>query len=432
MIPGVYPSGDPPGFAAAADAREAALASAFSSAGITVTEVEVGSATADRPLAAERAQAAMDHARVALGPHTACAMLLSDEAGRYRWVLPAAGRPPAASPPPAHRTSRARLLTWSTEATVGLGAVALARRIEAPVRPYGFLAVAADGWTVDVPWDEIHGRRALLLLHGTFSTAEAAFHALARPENAAFQVLLAHYGGRVLAFNHPSLYATPAANAQALLRQVPEGVALDLDILTHSRGALVARELAGRAELVNPYRRDLRVGRVVFVAAPQRGTVLADGEHWQELLDRTTSLAARGPAPAFAGTVEGVVAALKLLAQGVLGGLPGLACLGPNSGYLARLNAGAAPGAAYFALSAAYTPPDDALRRRVSDAIFGEPNDGVVPTAGGHATGRVGAGFPLPPARYRVFDLGDRLYHSAFFEQEAVNGQVVAWLAEEG
>lgn len=417
------------------------------------------------------------------GPYTGCALLFTDDAGLYHWLLPRSPDPQLRSAlsvhgsvgkvfalPPPHLSepardvpstaasagsgplpgmaqprasydllpgtaqplarSTARVLTWSTRGFAGQGATALARQIEAPVRPYGFRLAGPGGWSPDIPWAEIDGRRTLLLLHGMFSTAEIAFHALVRPGNAAFEALLAHYDGRVLAFNHPSLYHAPAANAQALLKQLPAGIALDLDILTHSRGALVARELVERPELVNPYGRGLRVHRVVFVAAPQRGTVLADGEHWQELLDRSTDLAALGPTETFRWTIEGIAAALKLLARGVLGNLPGLACLNPQGDYLARLNTGAIPEAVYYALSGRYAPTDAALRRRFSDTLFGEPNDGVVPTAGGYATGLAAAGFPLPPERYRVLDFGDRLYHTAYFEHDAIDQQVAAWLGQ--
>jgi hypothetical protein len=459
------------------DPREAALAAAFAASEvdvaaalrITISAELMALTAADPPHHAGTPSLPIHLAVPDFGPHTDCALLFTDDAGLYHWLLPRSPDPqlrsalsvhgpvgkvftlpspqlsiaafeirsaaadgagsdglPGATQPQVHST--ARVLTWSTEGFTGQGAAALARRIEAPVRPYGFRLAGPSGWSQDIPWAEIDGRRTLLLVHGMFSTAEVAFHSLVQTGNAAFQALLDRYDGRVLAFNHPSLYHAPAANAQALLKQLPDGVALDLDILTHSRGALVARELVERPDLVNPYGRDLRVHTVVFVGAPQRGTVLADGEHWQELLDRCTDLAALGPTETFRWTVEGIAAALKLLARGMLGSLPGVACLDPQGDYLGRLNAGAPPEAVYYALSGRYAPVNAALRRRFSDTLFGEPNDGVVPTAGGYATGRAAAGFPLPPERYRVLDFGDRLYHSAYFEHDAVNQQVAAWL----
>jgi len=321
-----------------------------------------------------------------------------------------------------------RVFTWSTDGFEDEGAAALARRIEAPLRPYGFVQAGPEGWRTDVDWHDLDGRHTLLLLHGTFSTAQAAFPGLVDDASPAFRALWDHYGGRVIAFNHPSLYHTPTANAQHLLKDVPAGVALDVDVLSHSRGGLIARELVQRLDLVNPYGRRLRVGRAVFVAAPQRGTVLADGAHWQAFLDRMTNLVARSPDAATAVVMEGILAAVKLLARGMLAHAPGLGCLNPAGAYLRRLNRGPGPATAYFGLAAAYTPSRPGVSDRFTDALFGEPNDGVVPTAGVYAIGRSGAGFPLPPENYRVLELGDRLYHSAYFNHAEVNRQVAAWL----
>ena len=62
-------------------------------------------------------------------------------------------------------------------------------------------------------WKQLASGRALLLVHGTFSTAHGAFCGLERKD---IEELNAAYGGRVFAFDHPSLSEDPARNAKEL------------------------------------------------------------------------------------------------------------------------------------------------------------------------------------------------------------------------
>src|SRR5690606_35992629 len=85
----------------------------------------------------------------------------------------------------------------------------------------------------------------LLFVHGTFSTAQGGFGALPA---ATLAELDRRYGGRVVAYQHPSVSVTPSDNVSALgdlLEEVPGP--LTLDVVTHSRGGLVGRALAERA-----------------------------------------------------------------------------------------------------------------------------------------------------------------------------------------
>src|ERR1039457_3294569 len=108
--------------------------------------------------------------------------------------------------------------------------------------------------------------KGLLFLHGTFSHASAAFSDLAR--DGGFEALSKLYEGRVFAFNHLTVGRSPQENATALLEAV-RGASLDssLDIVTHSRGGLVARLLASSAGAP-------RVNRVFLAASPHEGTPL--------------------------------------------------------------------------------------------------------------------------------------------------------------
>ncbi|WUI60523.1 hypothetical protein OG774_22620 [Actinomycetospora sp. NBC_00405] len=57
------------------------------------------------------------------------------------------------------------------------------------------------------------------------------------------------YDGRIIAFDHPTASVPPEQNAKALLRLIPDDVHLELDIVCHSRGGLVARILDGQLPL---------------------------------------------------------------------------------------------------------------------------------------------------------------------------------------
>ena len=193
--------------------------------------------------------------------------------------------------------------------------------------------------------------------------------------------LHAAYGGRVVAFDHHSVSVTPKENAELLAGLVPDGAALEVDLVTHSRGGLVGREIAGDAG-------DLTVAGLVMVASPNAGTVLADREHLSDLLDRITDLAQFVPDNGVTETIGLVLAVLKQLAVGAVGGLDGIMAMNPSEDYLEKLNARPAPDAVLRAVAADYEPPQGAPLARVArdgatDLVFkAVDNDLVVPTGG--------------------------------------------------
>ena len=77
---------------------------------------------------------------------------------------------------------------------------------------------------------------------------------------------------------------------EKLAQMLPNDIALDCDIITHSRGGLVGRELIERMTEKQLDKRKLNIRRAVFVAGPLDGTVLADGEHMFDFMDRYTNL----------------------------------------------------------------------------------------------------------------------------------------------
>jgi hypothetical protein len=391
-------------------------------------------------------------------------VLYTDDAGVSRWILPEESSLDAAAvtrggeggivfhlprngapdPPgegaatvrgPIAKLGRrvVRMLSWVTDDIVGKGAWAVAKEWENSKRPYGLHRVQPGAIGGDMDWDALSKGRAFLLLHGTFDTAQKPFGEFVKSKS--FEILFALYEGRVFAFDHPTLHHTPIENVHTFL-EMTKGRSLDLDILTHSRGGIVGRELVQHLAGLDSDSCTIRVHRAILTACPNRGTILADGDNWIDLVDRYTNLLTHLPDNVYTLTMEGILVALKLLAHGALAGLPGLNCMRPGGSYLQQLNRGAARDVQYHALSADFTPSDSNLlalfSKRVEDEfldrIFQEANDSMVPTEGCYTAGPHSPGFPIPEGRRAVYEPGVGIHHGNFFTKEAVNEQILAWL----
>ncbi|MEZ2296408.1 esterase/lipase family protein [Variovorax sp. RCC_210] len=273
---------------------------------------------------------------------------------------------------------------------------------------------------------------ALLFVHGTFSTSSAGFGALPSPT---LDALHQRYGGRVFAFDHPSVSVDPEANVRWLLGQLPPG-GIDLDIVCHSRGGLVSRVLAETPPAPGMDTARARVRRLVFGAAPNNGTVLADPDHMVAMVDRLTTLLALFPTGPVTETLEALVTVVKVIAHGALKGLDGLASMRPQGEFLGRVNAGTAAPADYFAIASNYSAIDTGLRGLVAggtdlllDTVFGEAgNDLVVPTEGVFQTNG-SSRFPLDAGRVLLFEPREGVSHTTLFQNEKVSQRLLAWLA---
>lgn len=116
----------------------------------------------------------------------------------------------------------------------------IAERWEATYRPYRLRTFTPDDYTspdgrdlADPDWTVLGSGRALLFVHGTFSRAHTGFGRLPR---AVMAELHERYGGRVFAFDRPTLASSPTDNARWLAKSLPSGLQLDADLITHSRG----------------------------------------------------------------------------------------------------------------------------------------------------------------------------------------------------
>ncbi|NUU25347.1 MAG: alpha/beta hydrolase, partial [Streptomycetaceae bacterium] len=127
----------------------------------------------------------------------------------------------------------------------------LAQQREVTTHPYRVRTFTRDNYTRPADsavetaeqWGQLAGGRVLLLIHGTFSTSHGGFGGL---DADTVDALNRAYEGRVIAFDHPTVSVSLAANIDALHKLTRAPGPLDVDILAHSRGGLVARELIRR------------------------------------------------------------------------------------------------------------------------------------------------------------------------------------------
>ena len=268
---------------------------------------------------------------------------------------------------------------------------------------------------------------ALLVIHGTNSRTHEGFGRLDQGWVAA---LNHRYGNRVFALDHPTLSVSPSANADFLAEwvreQLPKGV-LHLDVLAHSRGGLVARELAERP------RPGLDVRSIAFVATPNSGTPLCDADHLGELVDVLTNLAAVVPDNPITTALEVVFELVKDVALRIAyDALPGIKAMQPDGDYLIQLNSTERAGpTVYRAIAADFEPWSNAsrirkLRDRLFDVVFdGAMNDLVVPTRSAYLRN---AAFSVDIDKRLIFDSSHAIDHSSYWTDAKALDTLSDWL----
>jgi hypothetical protein len=302
-------------------------------------------------------------------------------------------------------------------------------RWEEKNRPYELRTLTPDDYlepeASPPDWKAISGKRALLFVHGTHTRSHVEFtHA---PKDFV-KWLHERYEGRVFAFDHPTLTATPHQNIEWFLDAVPPRVELDLDVLCISRGGLVARRLAaeqGRGS------RSIHLGKVVFVATPNAGTSLADPEHLNDFVDSYTNVFALLPDTPVSIVLESIVAVAKLIAVNALKGLKGLGCMVPGGEFLGELRERGASADDHFALASDFEPVEAGLKKFVLDSLVDvfqkEANDMIVPTAGVYE-GSASPPFPIRQTGRLVFDRSKGVTHSGYVRSPEARAAIMGWL----
>jgi hypothetical protein len=253
------------------------------------------------------------------------------------------------------------------------------------VHPNGMLGrplQGAEAWRAAFEPGRRH--RVLLFIHGFLSNAQDS-----TPRNW-MRDFAPHYDA-MLSYGHPTIATGPLQNAADLLQQVPEDLQLDVDIVTHSRGGMVARSLI---ELL-PHTEHFAIQRLLTCGTPHGGTLLGQFHRWDRLA--SIGLTSTSWLLASTGFAAPIVFAPRLLEYLLRAGgqlffdLPGVNALDPASDFVARMNEPGKPELVYrvpYATVISDFEPDnipqttfrDAISEMVVDAFAGAPNDLVVDT----------------------------------------------------
>ena len=270
-------------------------------------------------------------------------------------------------------------------------------------------------------WGRLQGGPALLLIHGTFSRTDRAFGGF---DPSVVAELHARYQGRVFAFDHHTLSRTPAENIQQLLQWLPGGAPLELDVVAHSRGGLVARRLATAGDP------RVRVRRVVFAGTPNGGTAMASPGHINQLLDVYANLLTFFPDNGVTDAMQGLLAVVQDVVLGMVDGLRGLTSMVPGNLDEQRLE-GEGWAGRYFALASDFSPTQFGLKSFMSplatQVFRGAGNDLVVP-ADSVWRGPEAWPFPLEPAAVELFGARDGVGHSGYFGNPRAVHRLMEWL----
>lgn len=297
-------------------------------------------------------------------------------------------------------------------------------------------------------WAALAGKKALLFVHGTTSTTAGAFQGLKQFPDVADE-LYKRYEGRVLGFNHHTLSKCVAENVADLYAALPAGD-YNFDIISHSRGGLVARSLVEldatkMGQLIKkswslPAGVRVKVNKIVFVGTPNAATDLADPKDIPVVLNRMAAIIGilKDAPPVLA--LGAVLSMASGVAQAILEGvsdfgaaglvsLPGLADMAPGCALLGDL-ANADPNR-YWGIQSEYRAQGgllSVLENKGLDVVFHKKaNDLIVPTDGVSQT----TGFTLTkltPPHVWAFQPKDEVNHVNYFYQRPTWDSILNFL----
>jgi hypothetical protein len=376
-------------------------------------------------------------------PDQGQAVLVENADGSRQWVLPDAAGTfalPGSAAPAGTRglfgnvgTRILKTLAFPLIGKVaGVAANRFATHWEKEHHPHRLRTFAPDNYTsADVPdltagdLKSFGDKPTLLFVHGTMSTSYTGFGGI---RGTTMKELYERYGGRVIAFDHPTVSVSPTDNVRRLT-ELLDDAALTVDIVAHSRGGLVSRVLTEQPDVAGAA---LTVRRLVMVGTPNGGTALANSDHLLGYLDRLTNLIDLVPDNPVTDTLGVIISVVKQLAAGAFDGLPGLTAMRPGDTWLNQLNSGVhKPSARYFAVASNFEPPANSplatiARDGLTDRVFeDEENDLVVPTSGVYA--KNGA-HSFPIATPLTFKAMASIDHSHYWQTEEFTTSLLDWL----
>ncbi|NUZ04276.1 DUF7379 domain-containing protein [Piscinibacter koreensis] len=302
------------------------------------------------------------------------------------------------------------------------------------------------------------GGPLLVLVHGTFVDTASTFGKLWVHHGSVVRDLFARYAGRVYALDHPTMGESPIANALTLARALPPGARVHL--VTHSRGGLVAEALARACAGIAPTELDalfagpgfekhrdelralvdeaqgkgLRVERIVRVACPARGTLLASKrlDAYVSVLKWCLELASVPVAPELVDFLHEVAQRRARPDE-----LPGLEAMMPGSPVLEWLNgAPPQPIAGDLRVVAGDLEGDSVgswVKTLLADAFYWTDNDLVVQTRSmyGGAPRAGSAGAAESSGATFLLDRGGKVTHFNYFANERTVRALAAALADD-
>ncbi|GEM_PF-194191 len=296
--------------------------------------------------------------------------------------------------------------------------------------------------------------RVLLFIHGTFSSTLGSFGALAamaQADSAAgdgsgFIAAACNQYDLILGFDHKTISESPSENAGQILRflkQIRWPRPPMIDTVCFSRGGLVFRSLI--EQKIHKEKFDASFRKAIFVGCTNAGTLLANPDNWNTLIDLYTNIAAG--ATAAIGAVTG--GAWSIAARQILKGVsillkhivayaatsrsaPGIEAMNPSSSFITAINKAETPIASYKDLEYYFVTGDfeprtasGGLRERfklwLADGLVDRlmqraPNDLVVNT---------GSMTNIDPDRENIRVLGslpymktDGVFHTVYFAQK--------------
>ena len=299
--------------------------------------------------------------------------------------------------------------------------------------------------SVDVSAD---GAPALVLVHGTFANTALTFDKLWKDHPEHVAAIFDHYGNRVYALDHRTLSVSPIANALTLANALPQDAHVDL--LTHSRGGLVAEVLVRacasadlaadlrffaakgyqqhRADMEALHdalaRKRIRIGRVVRVACPARGTLLASRrlDAYLSVFKWSLELAGIPVAPAVVDLIAHVAAHREDPAR-----IPGLSAQIPDNPLVKWLYSATDPIPGDLRVVAGDIEGDSVvswLKTLVADSFYWTDNDLVVQTRSMYG------GVPRKEAATFVLDQGGKVSHFTYFTNETSAAAITSALVD--
>ena len=306
--------------------------------------------------------------------------------------------------------------------------------------------------TVDAADD---GGPLLILVHGTFVDTASTFGKLWTIHPQTVRDLFARYKGRVYALDHATMSESPITNALALVRAMPPGARLHL--ATHSRGGLVGEVLARacgggplgndelalfggpkyamhRADLKSLVKmaqsKGLKVERMVRVACPARGTLLASRrfDAYLSVLQWGLQLAGVPVAPQLVDFLHEVARRRADPAE-----IPGIEAMMPESPFVPWLNGRSEAIPGELRVVAGDMEGDSIgswVKTLLSDAFYWTDNDIVVQTRSMYG-GAPRAASATGPGAIFLLDRGAKVSHFNYFGNDRTVAAIASALTDD-